>query len=366
MMAAPVTAPVHGRPLLVLSVAMAMATAMATPALAADDADNNGETNAENNDDAGPLRAVTMLPLVAGDTITSKQAAGLSARLRTALTALADEGAIKLLPPTKDDDKVLRRCAKDPACYTDAAKVRGADVVVFGTVSRGDGGLLITVAERQLLLVGDDATDAAGVDRLVRELTAPDTLRGSLAIEGEAGDTVTIDGTRRGTIGDDGFFVAERLREGSHPVVVSRPEGRNGALYEPFTRDVAITHRVTTPVKVTLLPKETTGTLGEQSVAPGPPVVAIVGVAVGSAIVVGGAVTGVFSLLDSFEVEKRAEAQQLVFPRDAELVSRGRTLALTSTILYATGAVVAGAGAVWWALGTGSDPTTDPASGSTP
>jgi hypothetical protein len=149
-----------------------------------------------------------------------------------------------------------------------------------------------------------------------------------------------------------------------------RPEGRNGALYEAFTRDVVITHRVTTPVKVTLLPKASTATLGDDSAVAGPPVTAIVGVAAGSAIAVAGVVCGVLSLLDSLEVEQRAEAQQLVFPRDEELVARGRTLAVTSTILYATGAVVAGAGALWWWLGvddvTAATADTADITGSTP
>jgi hypothetical protein len=320
-------------------------------------------TVADAADDDSPVKAVTVLPLAAGDTITSKQAAGLTARLRGAVSVVADEGAIKLLPPTRDDDKVLRRCARDPACYADLAKVRGADVVLFGRVERGDGGLLVTLLDGQVphgsvLIVGNDAQDAAAFDRLARTVTAPNTLRGSLTIEGEAGDTVTVDGQRRGTIGSDGFFVAERLREGTHPVEVSRPEGRNGALYDAFTRDVVITHRVTTPVKVTLLPKASTATLGDDSAVAGPPVAAIVGVGTGSAIAVAGVVCGVLSLLDSLEVEQRAEAQQLVFPRDEELVARGRTLAVTSTILYATGAVVAGAGALWWWLGVDDDDVT--------
>jgi hypothetical protein len=350
--------------------------ATAAPGPAAIAATSAGPDTAEvATDDDGPIKAVTVLPLAAGDTITSKQAAGLTARLRGAVTVVADEGAIKLLPTTRDDDKVLRRCARDPACYADLAKVRGADVVLFGRVERGDGGLLVTLLDGRdphgsVLIVGNDAQDAAAFDRLARTVTAPNTLRGSLTIEGEAGDTVTVDGQRRGTIGSDGFFVAERLREGTHPVEVSRPEGRNGALYDAFTRDVVITHRVTTPVKVTLLPKASTATLGDDSAVAGPPVTAIVGVAAGSAIAVAGVVCGVLSLLDSLEVEQRAEAQQLVFPRDEELVARGRTLAVTSTILYATGAVVAGAGALWWWLGvddvTAATADTADITGSTP
>ena len=43
-------------------------------------------------------------------------------------------------------------------------------------------------------------------------------------------------------------------------------------------------------------------------------------------MITGGAVVGVFSLLDSLEVERRASTQNLLFPRDANLVTRGRLL----------------------------------------
>lgn len=328
----------------------------------ADDVTTTVEASAEAADE---VLAVAVLPLQAGRTITTRQAAGVLARLRGALTAVADDGAIKLLPTTKDDDKVVRRCGQDAACHTDAATARGADVVVYGVVEAGEGGLRLVArttgraaGEKALLFTADDDVTGAALDRLARELVAPSTLRGTLSLTGQAGDVVLVDGQRRGTIGDDGTFTLERLREGSHPVEVRRPEGRNGALYEPFTRDVVITHRETTTAKVVLLPKAQTATLGEAPATEGPPVVAIAAVATGGTLVLGGVGVGVFSLLDSFAVEDRAKQQQLVFPRDEDLVSRGRTLAVVANVLFGAGAVVAGAGAAWWLLATPADEST--------
>ena len=312
------------------------------------------------------IPAVAVLPLQAGRGITKKQAAGVLARLRAAIKIVVDEGAITLLPTTKDDDKVVRRCQNDGACHTDVAEARGADVLVFGVVEAGDGGLRLVArttgrgaTEKDLLFTADDVVTDAALDRLARELLAPATLRGALALTGQAGDIVVVDGRRRGTINGDGAFTLERLREGRHPIEVRRPEGENGALYEPFTRDVAITHRATTMVKVVLLPKTQTATLGEAPAGEAPPIVAVAAVATGGVLLVGGVGVGVFSLLDAFAVEERAAQQQLVFPRDEALVTRGRTLAVVANVLLGAGAVVAGAGAAWWALAPGEADSSD-------
>lgn len=327
-----------------------------------------GDDVAASDDGGAEVAAVAVLPLQAGRTITTKQAAGVLARLRAAIVAVADEGAIKVLPTTKDDDKVVRRCGQDAACHTDVATARGADILVFGVVEAGEGGLQLVArttgraaTEKTLLFTADDDVTGAALDRLARELLAPGTLRGTLTLTGQAGDIVVVDGQRRGTLDGDGGFTLERLREGRHPIEVRRPEGQNGALYEPFTREVEITHRETTTVKVVLLPKSQTATLGEAPAAGGPPVVAIATVATGGVLVLGGVGVGVFSLLDAFAVEDRAKQQQLVFPRDEALVTRGRTLAVVANVLYGAGAVVAGAGAAWWALAPGGADSDDAA-----
>jgi hypothetical protein len=325
--------------------------------LVAASADDVAVTSGADADAGAEIPAVAVVPLQSGTTVTTKQARGVLARLRTALEAVADEGAIKLLPATKDDDKVVRRCGQEAGCYGDTATARGADVVIYGLVEAGEGGLRLVAkttgraaSERALLFTADDVVTDAALDRLARELVAPGSLRGALSLRGQPGDTVIVDGQRRGTIGDDGTFTLERLREGRHPVEVRRPEGHNGAFYEPFTREVVITHKETTSIKVVLLPTTSTATLGEVGDGGGPPFVAIAAVATGGALVLGGATVGIFSLLDAFTVEDRAEQQQLVFPRDEALVTRGRTLAVVANVLYGAGAVVAGAGAAWWWL----------------
>lgn len=321
------------------------------------------DTDIADEAEASPI-AVALVPLGAGRSVTTKQAAGVQVLLRGAVRAVAREGTLKLLPTTKDDDKAVRRCMQDVACYSDIATARGADVVVYGVVEVGDGGLRLVARstgraanEKSFVITGDSDATAAGLDRLARELLAPDTLRGTLAVTGQPGDVVVLDGQRRGTIGEGGAFALERLREGAHPLEVSRPAGRHGKLYEPFTRDVAITHRQTTSVKIVLLPREQTATLGDAPGTDGPPTLALVSMIGGSVLVAGGVTVGVFSLLDGFEVEKRAEAQQLVFPRDEALVSRGRTLAVVANVLYGAGLVTGGAGLAWWLLSAPPDET---------
>lgn len=341
---------------------MSVAGLLLAGLLVAAPADDVAVTSGSNADAVDEVLAVAVVPLQSGATVTTKQARGVLARLRAALEAVAHEGAITLLPATKDDDKVVRRCGQEAGCYSDTATARGADVVVYGLVEAGEGGLRLVAkttgraaSERALLFTADDVVTEAALDRLARELVAPGSLRGALSLSGQAGDTVVVDGQRRGTIGDDGTFTLERLHEGRHPVEVRRPEGHNGAFYEPFTREVVITHRETTTIKVVLLPTTSTATLGEVGDGGGPPVVAIAAVATGGALVLGGATVGVFSLLDAFAVEDRAQQQQLVFPRDEALVTRGRTLAVVANVLYGAGAVVAGAGAAWWWLAPGDD-----------
>ncbi len=332
---------------------------------AANDVAATGDDGAvdDGDDDAGPKRAVTLLPLRPGRTITSKQAAGITARLRVAADALDKEGAITLLPSTKDDDKAVRRCGDKVDCYRDVASARGADVAIAGAVEVGEGGLLLVpmlagegaariTLPNSVLVTADDDTNGLALDRLARELCAPETLRGSLSLRGQPGDAVFVDGRRRGTLDEEGVFVAEGLREGPHQVKVERPAGKNGLLYEPFEREVSIVHRDEVKLKITLLPKEGTEAMAGGEQTDGPPTIAVAGVVVAGVAEAAGAVVGVFSLLDSFAVEERAEAQQLVFPRDTELVQRGQALALGANVLFGVGAVVGGASALWWVLGS--------------
>ncbi len=363
-------------------VACSARAASPMPTLDGDDtvvAENDEEVDLDEEVDVEPapvpIRAVALLPLTPGRSITTRQASGLTARLREALTAIAEEGTLRLLPETKDDDKVVRRCVDDSACYADTAKARGADRLGFGTVTVEEGGgLKISVQvtnggeAKSAVFAGERADDLARFDRLARELFAEESLQGTLVLKGQSGDVVRLDGRRRGTIGVDGSYTREHLREGPHAVEVRRPAGRNGTLYDPFTRDVTIVHRELMTIKVTLLPKDTTATLSDDAVN-GPPVAAIALVGGGAAAIVTGVVFGVLSLTTGFEVEERAASQQLVFPRDTALVQQGRTFALVSTIVTTVGVLAAGAGGTWWAI-SGVKPSasddSDDSAGSTP
>ena len=361
-------------------VVMSMAS---TPVFAAsrfDDTKNSAAENATRAGDIGvedtsaqgveamPRRAITMLPLRAGDGVTSAQAAGVTAQLRAHLEILDVEGVIKLLPATKDDAKVQRRCKDagevDVNCLAGVADTRGAERLGRGLVLVDDevAGLVVEVTvvvpsghmstPRRLTLTGDDHVDDPVLDRFARELFAEDSLRGHLVLDGAAGaagDAVFIDGQRRGTLDANGAFTIRELKEGRHRVVVRRPEGRNGIFYDDFDREVVIHHNEERRIKVTLLPKGETANMAGEA-AGGPPLLAIVGVGTGGVLLATGAVFGTLSLMDSLNVEERAEAQQLVFPRDTELVQRGRTFSVVANILYGAGAVAVGVGGALWAL----------------
>jgi len=200
------------------------------------------------------------------------------------------------------------------------------------------------------------ADDGARLDRLAREAFAEDTLRGTLRVRGMAGDAVMLDGRRRGHLGQDGERVFPRVREGRHAVRVTRPASAQGTLYEPFSREVDVRHADETVLKVTLLPKESTAALGAEPVGPALPVGALLTTAGGAALLSGGVVCGVLSLQDAAEVERRARDQQLVFPRDADFVARGRTLAVAANVLYGAGAVAVGGGIAWWVVASTPGP----------
>lgn len=347
----------------VFSFAVSIAGAPVTADAANDDAgDDEGA--------GGERRAVSLLPLAATGTVTGKQAKGVTAQLRAVAEGLAAENVVRLLATTKDDDAALRRCGADAACFDDVARQRGADRLVTGSVTNAGTGLLVTLqvhpgsssTATSTTLEGND-DDGARLDRVVREVFAEDTLRGTLLVEGQAGDEVVVDERRRGTLqepkeGGTAAFQLEKLREGAHNLVVTRPISKNGTAYEPFTRAVAVRHRETTTVKVTLLPKATTAGLNGND-APdteaGVPVAAIV--AVGAGVVVGGVgvVFGVLSLQDSQAVEARAATQQLVFPRDQELVDRGATYAVVANVAYGVAAAAVVGGVAWWLLAPTSE-----------
>jgi hypothetical protein len=366
-----VTSP-FARTLLVAVVAVVAWSSLAhagerAPAEAPDD---EGSTTVDDDGEAeAPARAVTLLPLVPGRTVTSKQARGITARVREALVAVAEEGAVRLLPETRDDDKVVRRCVADVDCYRDVAKARGADRLGFGTVDvEVGGGLRVTLRLTSTLssstppltavFAGERGDDLERFDRLAREAFAEESLRGDLVVEGQPGDAVLIDGRRRGTIDASKQYAHPRLREGQHHLEVRRSSGQHGTRYEPFTRDVVITHRQTTTLKALLLPAASTAGLATEPTptTAGPPLLPIVTGGAGVVLLLTGGVFGALAVTTSTEVEERAQQQQLVFPRDTGLVQQGRAFGLVAVTALVAGGVGAAAGAAWWLL-TPNTPT---------
>lgn len=83
----------------------------------------------------------------------------------------------------------------------------------------------------------------------------------------------------------------------------------------------------------------------------GPPSVPKLAIALGAAGgvgLVGAAATGITTAMMQAEVERRAERQLLVFPRDASLVRSGETLALVTNGLVLTGAALLVGGLSLW------------------
>ncbi len=303
---------------------------------------------------AGDAPAVVLLPVQPEGTTSVKQARGVSAQLRGALEAgPAQEALCTLLSASKDDDKQADRCRRDATCLGELAALRGADVLVAGVLAPGADGLLVSLVvvgpagkealRRVEAMLRGDAGDERRIDRLVRTAVGPHALRGTLALTGDDGASVTLDGAARGTLPLPGPL--EHLVEGEHDLLVEKPG------FEPYRRPVSIAHREILAVKATLLPltsgdrARVPSAAGAQSAGPPTDVLIVGGVGVG--LVALGLVAGTWSLLDALALEARAKEQQLMFPRDTGLLVRGQALAWTADGLYVVGlGAVAVAGAM--------------------
>jgi hypothetical protein len=138
---------------------------------------------------AAAALAVVVLPLHPDDTISGKQAAGVTFQVRDAI----DRGGFaKLLAASPADAKQADKCGVEIACLTDLAKLRGADVLLAGSVAPTADGLTLKivavgpgVAEGTRAFTrkihGDDE-DQRALDRLVRELVDPRQLLGAIYV----------------------------------------------------------------------------------------------------------------------------------------------------------------------------------------
>ena len=334
--------------LLALAVSATSATSSASDASAASD------TSAT----SGP--AVAVMPLLADGAVSVKQAHGVTALIRAALadalvSPSSDVHIAKVLADIADDDKNAQQCQRDAACLGAVADIRGADEIVSGSVAPAADGLHVAlvlvrakarnVATRaEATLQGNDG-DVARLDRLVRTLVDPGSLRGTLVVTGDAGAHVVVDGRDVGALPIEPM----ELAEGDHVVKVTLPG------YDELTRKVAVMHKGTSEMKAVLLGSRdasagssasaTRLSSSSSSDTTASHTDAIVVGSIGVALAVVGGAAGAVSLHDALDVENRAKAQQLAFPTDSGLLERGQILAYTADALYVA-AVVAGAAAV--------------------
>lgn len=291
--------------------------------------------------------AVILLPLTADGTVSLKQAEGTTAQVRRAITP----EVARLLSSSTTDVKQAGDCLRDVSCLARVAELRGADLLGAGTVSPAPDGLrvsLLVVTPGAMLgkkdalrrvaitLQGNDA-DERRLERLVRLAFNPSALRGFIAVSGEDGALVEIDGTSHGALP---LPPIAGVLEGEHVLTVHK----QGA--GTFRRAIGVLHGEATAVKAVLV--ESTEAAGAPAVASddGLPADVIVVGSIGAGLFVLGGVAGALSLRDALEIEARAATQNLAFPADAERYARGGLLALTANGLYLAGAVAVGAAAV--------------------
>jgi hypothetical protein len=306
---------------------------------------------------AEPKLVVALMPFAAEGDVETKELSGVEALVRTAI----DDGAyVKLLATRKDDAQTARTCRGDDACFRDAARARGVDFLAHITLSGTESGYLAVVRVVSIdAAVGtrienveiDGSKLARDADRLGRFTFLPDTLRGRLQVSGlPEGALVLVDGARIGKL--PLAAPIEGVSEGDHKVEL-RAKG-----YDTLIRPVRVVHGETTDVNIVMSKARTdletpiSAAQNEPSafsmVLSATPWVLLVG---GLAFLATGVACGVVAYMDQIEVERRAEAELLVFPRDALLVRRGLALAISANVLYALAAVtLSGAGGVGGAL----------------
>ena len=298
---------------------------------------------------ADQQQGVIVLPLVGDATVSLKQAEGVTAQVRRAITP----DVAKLLTSTSEDQKASEGCARDPVCLGKIADVRGADLIASGLVSPAPDGLKVqlivaqpkaTAALRRvdITLQGNDA-DERRLARLVRSAFNPDALRGAILVTGPVGAKVTIDDVDAGALPMSAPVA--NVREGDHVVVVTGADGS-------FRRSVGVVHGDTTQVRAVLIDSRDAvapvipGT--EKAAGVGTDIIVVGSIGVG--LIVLGGVAGTFSLLDALEVEDRALKQNLAFPTDTELAQRGNILAWTANGLYVAGVAAIATAGVLYAL----------------
>lgn len=303
-----------------------------------------------------PRLVVALMPFAGEGDVGTKEREGVFALTRAALES---HGAVRLISTRKDDAVTARTCRTDDGCWRDAARARGVDFIAHVTLSGTEQGYAAdirvvsvdpSVATREERFDIDGTTLERDALRLGLRAFAPDALRGQVLVQGSPeGALVLVDGERKGKLPLDGPI--EDVAEGERKVEI-RAQG-----YESITRPVDVVHGETSTVDIVLskaradLDVPVTADAREPSVlATTLSIVPWVLLAGGAALLAAGVACGVFALVDQMEVERRAAAGHLFFPRDALLVRRGFALSIAANVLYGVAAVtLLGAGGAFGA-----------------
>jgi hypothetical protein len=300
--------------------------------------------------------AVAVLPLQAGEGVSKQQAMGVDALLRQRLEA---SDFLRPLAPTKKDAREAFRCGRDPGCLSGLAYARGADLLAAGFVDGTPEGfeltlVVVTAAEKTALrqvkepVRGTAADMGEWLDRAIRRAFKPEALAGGLLVRGEPrGAKVFVNEELAGSLPFEEPLAG--LVEGEHSVRVEH-EG-----YTTLSRRIEVRFREVRVLNVTLASARSARLSADDDEEAGDGLLTTtlpaVLVGTGVALLAGGAVFGGLSLLEGREVERRAAAQQLVFPRDEGLFLRGGIFAWTANALYGLGVVSLGGAGLAYVVG---------------
>jgi len=300
-------------------------------------------------------RAVVVLPLEPVKT-DAKVADGIGSLIQDAADEIDNVRTLGLTPRVR---KLVQGCKRsDLACLARAADRRGADIALTGRLEAQPAGLTLRLqaidvrhgselAAAEETLAGDTAAVRAGVRRAVIQVLAPGRYTGAVTVGCNVPRAVIfVDDRARGTTPLTAPVTG--LAVGVHRVRVEK----NG--YDPYQAEISVAFEGSTHVEAVLLRQA--NTVPEPVAAPvaAAATPAAAGDAVwfwpwalagsGGVALAGAIGCGIAAYAGSLEVERRAKAQVLVFPSDADKVDRGRLLALAATGLYLAGGALAAVG----------------------
>lgn len=301
------------------------------------------------------VRAVVVLPLEAVKT-DAKVADGVATYIQDAADQIENVRTLGLTPRVR---KMVQTCRRsDLACLARAADRRGADIALVGRLEAKAAGLSLrlqaietrrggALAVAEELLAGDEKAVRAGVRRAVVQLLAPSRFTGMMTVGCNVPRAVIfVDDRARGTT--PLIAPITGLPVGLHRVRVEK----NG--YDPYEAEIGVAFESSTHVEAVLLrqantPPEPVAVPTAAASAPADSGNAVwfwpwALAGTGGVALAGAIGCGIASYVGALEVERRAKAQVLLFPHDAEKVERGRLLALAATGLYLVGGALAAVG----------------------